>query len=177
MKKLLILLSIALLPFLSAAQDSLLITDGEQVFEQLDVFYPDSVKDKKEGKVMAYFTAYPAQAAIEKYMKNGKQNGIFKTFYPTGELMEFGVYGNGLRHGEWTHYNKAGDIVVKGKYKEGVRQGFWAYRGQKCYGRYKNGQKHGKWVCENNGEKVKTYYKNGEETGKSSFNLIEKVLY
>lgn len=56
---------------------------------------------------------------------NGKQlikdgNGIFSSFYPTGEILQTGKVINGDRAGIWKRFNQKGQMLEEGEYKNGL---------------------------------------------------------
>ena len=158
MKKLVFLFSFlsVLSPESLHCQEYLKILDGEQVVDSLPI-YQDST-NHNEGVSKYYFVKYPTQLAKVVYMKNGKPNGVYKSYFTNGVLMEFSIYGNGIRHGEITIYNETGEILIKGKYKNGIKHGYWSYIRENCFGRFKKGTKTGTWLCYSGHEVVKTRY-------------------
>lgn len=133
------------------------------------IYRPDS-----EGyyfKKIAVYADDTSKIAIEKTYTQYGQNGIYKVYYPSGQLMLFTVYANSKIHGDWTWYGEDGIIKVKGKYKFGVKHKFWAYKYVKSYGRYKKGLKNGRWThTDNNDEKHVAHYQNGVfKYGEQSF--------
>ena len=81
---------------------------------------------------------------------NGKLDGDYKTFYPSGEPTEITSYKNGLLHGNYKKYSikgflyqdfnyangklngmaiyysrKSGDLIKKGPFKDDLRVGTW----------------------------------------------------
>ena len=57
----------------------------------------------------------------EEYYKNGKLDGLQKTWYETGELLSESNFKNGLLHGESTNWYKNGQKKSKGIYVHGER--------------------------------------------------------
>lgn len=118
--------------------------------------------------------------------KKGFYQGMWKHFYPTGELKSEGAYVDSKRDGEWIFYYVSGKIEQKGKYVESLPHGQWTWyyengdvlrrefyrRGYEdgesveyaadgeviTEGEYSNGSKEGEW-----------FYKLGDHTEKGSY--------
>ena len=52
-------------------------------------------------------------------------NGLYKEYYPSGELRIDGNYDKGYEEGIWKYYRKTGKIKTKGKFKNGEKVGVW----------------------------------------------------
>ncbi len=59
--------------------------------------------------------------------KHGRKTGIWKEFYPTGELKAEGKYKKGKRTGLWKFYYKDGKIEQTGYYYKGKPHKRWKY--------------------------------------------------
>jgi antitoxin component YwqK of YwqJK toxin-antitoxin module len=58
----------------------------------------------------------------------GRQQGVWKEYYPGGQLKSQGEYLNSVRIGEWVFYHQNGKIEQRGKYdKKGKAQGAWKW--------------------------------------------------
>jgi len=103
----------------------------------------------REGKWLFYHSDGKSIMSEENY-KDGKLNGVYKTFYPNGELTEITSYKNGLIDGNYKKYSikgllyndfnysrgklngmaiyysrKTGDLIKKGPFKDDMRVGTW----------------------------------------------------
>jgi len=81
--------------------------------------------------------------------KNGKRNGIFELFWPSGQLKERGFYKNNRLNGEYTSFYENGAIKAMGNYLLGAKNGLWGewYPNAqlKTKGQYGNSQRIGTW--------------------------------
>ena len=57
-------------------------------------------------------------------MRNGKPDGFWKTYYPSGIMKSEGNRTNFLLDSVWVFYNEAGDTLQKVSYILGKRNGF-----------------------------------------------------
>lgn len=57
----------------------------------------------------------------------GREQGIWKYYYSTGQLKSTGNYQNGKKEGEWVYYFSNGDKQQKGKYLNGLPTGLWKW--------------------------------------------------
>ena len=77
------------------------------------------------------------------------QNGMYEKKHPNGQISIRGEMRDGKREGVWKSYYESGLPWSEGEYKNGVREGIsitWYENGQKRYeGRYANGKQAGKW--------------------------------
>jgi len=149
-------------PILLSAQivDELIQIDT--VSETVQVIYRPDTQTKFYTKKVAVFASDTSQIAIEKSYTNHGKGGLYKTYYPNGNLKIKTVYAKDKLNGEWTYYDSNGKIKTKGEYQGGVKDGFWAYRTLKIYGRYKDGLRHRWWYyIDRNNKKVKSTYKKG----------------
>jgi len=104
---------------------------------------------QREGKWLYYHPDGKSVMSEENYL-NGKLDGDYKTFYPSGEPTEITYYKNGLLHGNYKKYSikgflyqdfnyangklngmaiyysrKTGDLIKKGPFKDDLRVGTW----------------------------------------------------
>lgn len=126
------------------------------VLQQLDsnLEYQVYWTELDDGKWVAHFADDTTQIAAEYTTRDGKKNGNYKAYFPSGQIAEWAIYNKGVKNGDWTLYSLTGEILVKGKYVEGVKHGYWAYRYCGCAGKYKKGELNGTWKC---GEKPNMY--------------------
>lgn len=126
------------------------------------------------------------------YYMNGKLNGNYYEFYPSGKLKYKGFYKDNLKTGVWTYFNEnhevvtrdtipwtgyfrerdsLGTVIAEGEYKNGLQVGEWIYRDNKGCKVEKNNYKDGvvdgrraEWYS--NGQKASDgYYKMGAKHG------------
>lgn len=64
---------------------------------------------------------------LEGPIVNGKREGAFRSYYPSGKLMSTGFFENGNREGHGIVYHENGVISIQGDYKNGKPQGLWEF--------------------------------------------------
>lgn len=104
---------------------------------------------EREGKWLFYHPDGKSVMSEENYV-NGKLEGVYKTFYPSGEPTEITYYKNGMLDGNYKKYSikgflfqdfnyskgklngmatyysrKTGDLIKKGPFKDDLRVGTW----------------------------------------------------
>ena len=148
-------------------------------------------KDLKEGiwnyffedgavKAQAYYEQgdgiykqfYPSgELRMEGLNKDGKSQGNWIYFYETGEKQAEGEFVAGLRNGLWAFYHKNGQVSAKGAYLEGKKIGLWTYY-------HENGQKSGEGVLVENQRdgQWNLYYDTGEIRAKSAYTTGDGVF-
>lgn len=172
-----------ILPFTASAQIVEEVIQLDTITETIKVIYQPTKSTSYFQKKIAVYASDTSQVAIEKTYTRGVQNGIYKVFYPTGELKIKAVFANDKKNGEWVWYNIDGIILVKGVYKNNVKYGYWAYKHLKIYGRYKNGKRHKKWYqADVNNKKTKSRFKNGvlvkgKGFGNTKMEIIPDTVY
>lgn len=57
--------------------------------------------------------------------KDGKRDGLWKSYYKSGQLYTEEEYKNDILSGVFKKYRKNGKLLEKGQYKDGVQDGFW----------------------------------------------------
>jgi hypothetical protein len=134
----------------------------DTILEKVQVIYKPVTSTSYYQKKIAVFANDTTKIAIEKTFAREVLNGVYKAYYPSGELKVKAIYANGKINGEYTWYGKDGVIKVKGVYKNDIKDGYWAYKSLKIYGRYKNGKRHKTWyTLDHNLKKIKSNYKKG----------------
>ncbi len=103
---------------------------GEKYIESYANGQPRIVKKmKKSGNklVPAYLTEYFENGQISKEgpYKNGKRDGLWKTYYKTGELWSEIYFNNGQPDSNTTAYYPNGKIRYQGFYTKGQKSGTW----------------------------------------------------
>ncbi|MEO9531932.1 MAG: hypothetical protein ABJG68_15730 [Crocinitomicaceae bacterium] len=72
-----------------------------------------------DGKFSKFY--YSGQLAEQGEFKKGLKDGLWKTWYESGNLKTIYNYSNGMLSGEYVLYNEDGDIREKGKIKKGEK--------------------------------------------------------
>ena len=98
------------------------------------------------------------------YDVNGKETGIWTTYYDTGKMSSRGEFKDGKRVGDWEWGHENGAIREKGRFEDGDEVGTW----QSWYpngseagkGDYANGMRTGDWIWKR---------ENGEEWRRTTF--------
>lgn len=168
-----ILLAFSTYFFLSEiyAQKMFLSIDYPDTTISYKLYYKDT-DSLKNDKLKAYFAEDTAMLAYEKNYYYGKQNGIYKEYYPSGSTYILSIYQQGKIHGDWTKYDELGKVQVKAKYLNGIKHGFYINLKEKYQGRYRNGKRHGKWEFNlNSYAYYKRFYENGELIDKRKISL------
>jgi antitoxin component YwqK of YwqJK toxin-antitoxin module len=80
-------------------------------------------------------------------LKDGKEDGLWTSWYENGQKSEEGTYKDGKEDGLWTSWYENGQKSEEGTYKDGKEDGLWTSW-------YENGQKRGEWT-----------YKDGKKEG------------
>ena len=62
---------------------------------------------------------------MELYLKDGRPEGTYVIYYPSGKIAEVRSYYHGIFHGEWRTYNENGQLIGLASYKEGQKDGPW----------------------------------------------------
>ena len=60
-------------------------------------------------------------------LKDGTKEGLWREFWPNGQIRAEGMYESGLREGKWTFYRIAGEKEQEGKYRQGAFHGTWTW--------------------------------------------------
>ena len=113
--------------------------DGLQFTKQnSDTNQSETIGLTKEGKV-----------SFEGKMKNGKQHGLWITFFPDGRPRWKGIKKEGLSHGPFTMWYPNGKKKMEGSYKDGKKHGLstmWHLNGTKWKEQHHlEGKPTGKW--------------------------------
>lgn len=124
--------------------DTLLLVDKEgDSAKSYPVRYisPDSINHPTLQKAVFVHNKY--QTAVVKYVYMGKLNGLYKIYYPNGNIYRYAHYDFGKLDGDWREYAPNGELRIRGKYKEGKKHGKWMINiGSKDYytEKYKEGE-------------------------------------
>jgi antitoxin component YwqK of YwqJK toxin-antitoxin module len=143
MKKIFLVIALFVASFCSAQRiDSMKITvEQSWVYHKVIVYGNDTV----QGKIRAVYANDTSITAYEKNFYNGKLSGVYRSYYPNGQLMERIVYMGGKKNGDYSFYSPEGKILIKGEYKYDVKQGYWADLNCKTFGHYRKGVRSGRW--------------------------------
>ena len=86
---------------------------------------------------------------MELYLKDGRPEGTYVIYYPSGKIAEVRSYYHVIFHGEWRTYNENGQLIGLASYKEGQKDGpwrIWSDKGNLLYEMfYTAGKKSGVW--------------------------------
>ena len=150
---------------------------------------PDGIR-REFDETGAVIKGYVFATGVLKYEgitdEDGKRQGVWKEFYPNGELKSEGNYVNSKQEGVWNFYFENQKIEVKGSYKNGKKEGrwYWNYPNGALLQEenWRNGKLDGEFLEYNeNGEiTVKGEYLEGTEEGEWFYiqgNAIEKGRY
>ena len=114
-----------------------LMAKGKYLNQQKDSLW--NYYDQDEGKLVS-----------EEFYKQGKIEGVAKTFYPTGQIAEEQTYKNGLKDGPWAQYFTDGALKGKGEFKDGKPAGMYILYhlngNVQVSGKYVDGEKDGPWI-------------------------------
>src|SRR5674536_298049 len=102
MKRIIILIFVALICYICSAQENGTLKDGNQVFK-----YPNGT------------------ISSEGLIKNGKPEGFWKSFYVTGVKKSEGKRTNFMLDSIWLFYDQAGDTTEKINYLYGKKNGWY----------------------------------------------------
>jgi antitoxin component YwqK of YwqJK toxin-antitoxin module len=118
--------------------------------------------------------------------EDGKRQGLWKEYYPTGELKSMGHYVNSNQEGDWKFYFENQKVEVEGRYKNGKKDGswYWFYQNGETLQEenWDNGKLDGDFFEYNEAGEiiVKGEYLEGTEEGEWFYiqgNAIEKGVY
>jgi uncharacterized protein len=72
-----------------------------------------------------YYSEADGTLQSEGDFSNGKKDGEWKFYYPSGKISSSGLYKNDEPDGKWTYYFEDGSVSSSGQYVEGKRNGYW----------------------------------------------------
>jgi antitoxin component YwqK of YwqJK toxin-antitoxin module len=115
---------------------------------------------EREGKWLFYHEDGKSVMSEENYL-NGKLEGVYKTYYPSGEPTEIAYYKNGLLDGNYKKYSIKGFLYQDFNYSKGKLNGMATYYSRKTgdlikKGPFKDDQRVGTWENYVDGELVST---------------------
>ena len=128
------------------------LADSDSAFSQLFDEYGNKiaegnyVNEKREGNWIFYSGNVKVS---EENFQNGLNEGISKTFYPSGELLEKTNWENGIQEGNYEVFFKNGDPYLQCKFSDGKRNGLclsYFQNGRlEMEAYYKDDMRHGEW--------------------------------
>ncbi len=123
--------------------------------------------NEKKDSLWKFFSDIDGVLTSEEYYRNGKKDGVSKTYYAGKGIAELLTWKSGIREGTWEQYYTDGKIKFRGYYKNDDKEGsFTSYydSGQKMSsGQYSLGHPSGTWIYYNSKGKIekKEYYQEG----------------
>lgn len=55
------------------------------------------------------------------------KHGLFRAYFPNGNLASEGTYENGRENGHWQDFHENGKTASEGEYKNGAKIGIWKF--------------------------------------------------
>jgi antitoxin component YwqK of YwqJK toxin-antitoxin module len=108
------------------------------------------------GIVKSYDEKQQLVSSVE--VLKGEMNGAIIFYFPSGLVMEKGLYAYGQKNGTWTRYNESNIITATANYKNGKKDGEWNMYSEegklKMVMHYESGDKTGLWVMYDENGKV-----------------------
>jgi len=92
----------------------------DDLVERNDLYYKKFTDVPFTGKVTGQWNGK---------IKNGKQKGLWKTYFGNGQLWWKGIYIDGKKDGLWEGYWENGNLFRTGNYINGKPDGIWKYFG------------------------------------------------
>ena len=120
-------------------------------------FFPSGKKmaagiylDEKRDSIWQFFSDYDGALLSEESYKNGKKDGVSKTFYPGDGLAEIINWRAGVREGSWIQYYTDGSVKMRtnnrNDNKDGLIEAFSETGTLLISGKYLNGDPDGAWL-------------------------------
>jgi antitoxin component YwqK of YwqJK toxin-antitoxin module len=72
-----------------------------------------------------YFSEADGTLSSEGDYADGRKNGLWTGYYPSGKVASQGNYIQGEPHGQWNYYYENGQLSSAGVFSEGKRDGYW----------------------------------------------------
>jgi antitoxin component YwqK of YwqJK toxin-antitoxin module len=88
-------------------------------------FFKEDGRDKTLVKECLYYPNH--QKYMEGEYKNGKREGVWKSWNENGNLWSEGTFKNGLDEGLRTIYHENGKKFIEGYYTNGKKTGIWKF--------------------------------------------------
>ncbi|MFK8046441.1 MAG: TonB family protein [Crocinitomicaceae bacterium] len=94
------------------------------------VFYKEEYQLSKDIRIVKEFSMDSVLMMEGKYTKGRKlsfKNGVFKYYYPNGQLRYTGLYTYDSKQGEWKTFDENGILLRKSEYEKGQRVNYKYY--------------------------------------------------
>lgn len=163
--------------------------DMNGTLKTMEKFDQDEIqKDAEEVKMLSIRNTYHSSgkvSTIGSYSKDGKKEGLFRSFDDAGKPTTAAIYQGdqkmsegavsdvGALQGHWIEYYGTGEKRAEGEYKEGKKDGPWTFfhHGGEVEqkGNYVNGLPQGEWVWffVGGARHREEHYRKGKEDGAS----------
>jgi len=110
-----------------------------------DGLYINQAKDS----VWTYYSEYDGSVRIRESYRDGKLNGMTRSYYPGGEISEEVEWKQGMKDGSWKQYYENGVTRLSGNYKNNLLDGdyevYFTNSAVKIRGMYFENKSHGTW--------------------------------
>ena len=152
-----------------------------KVYDDFGVLLSEGIIDregKKEGTWTEYYPSGKTRASGE--YKNNNREGKWTFFFEDGKVEQEGSYRNGKEHGEWRRYYDNGQLFVEESYYSGKEDGMYIEYDENnnmiTEGEYLEGEREGDWVEEINDFKAEGKYITGLRDGKWKYYYDDGTL-
>ncbi len=105
--------------------DTLLLPDDSGKLMKYPIKFIENNGYSHPNQQQAVFEANTNQSAVVRYVYQGKINGLYKVYYPNGNIYRYYHYKNGDLHGDWKEYRPDGTLKTRGNYYYGKKHGSW----------------------------------------------------
>jgi len=121
--------------------------------------------NEKRDSIWKFYSEFDKVVVSEEFYKNGKKDGISKTFYPDGVVAERSTWKNGVRSGPWEQFYTDGKLKLKCSFLDDQKDGplLTYHMSGKIWlsGQYIRGDADGTWIyMTDKGETEKKEYFN-----------------
>lgn len=131
-------------------QDSGRISYTTNYYSNGNIMARGKYVDQKKDSTWLYYTEEDAKLASEEFYVIGSREGVWKVYYPEGNLAEEMNYRANVRQGPWTLYFTDGNIKLKATYIDDKLEGtylIYHLNGNvEVSGSFLHDNKHGTWV-------------------------------
>lgn len=105
--------------------------------------------NQDKDSVWTYYSDFDASVRIREPYKDGKLNGVSRSYYPMGGISEEVEWKQNVKNGAWKQYFQNGVLRLSGHYENGLLQGpyevFLSDNTIEISGAYKDNKAHGTW--------------------------------
>lgn len=106
--------------------------------------------NQKKDSTWLYYSEEDGTLSAEELYSHTLREGVWKTFYPEGQVAEEMIYRNDIKEGPWTRYFTDGKVKMKATYINDKLEGQYIIYNLdgmvQVSGFYKNSEKDGTWV-------------------------------